>query len=133
MYMRKYLLVIFLLLSYCSVIDEDAFYSKAIGTYTLTTTGTGFILREMDTYLETGTCIEFRGDGTLVAVTNTLSYTIATFVKLEKKYQGLFKLSKTGEYVAMGYESSLWISTTNAESDPSKVLFEHLVPIATKN
>ncbi|MGL5956510.1 MAG: hypothetical protein ACRC0X_07935 [Brevinema sp.] len=122
-----------MLFSACSTIDEDLFFQQAVGAYNLNATGVGFLLRENEQNLLPDTRIEFRGNGLLVAIiSDTETENIAQMIELKKARQGLFRLSKTDRFVAMGLQGELWISTTNRETRPENVLFEHLVPIATK-
>ncbi len=140
--MKKFL-VIFLLLSTCSVVDEEAFYSKVAGYYSLNSTGARFLKKVTGDSVVEGDTLRFSGNtssvGTLAIITYTYSgtvtttnaTTIATLVGLKKSYQGVFKFEGLDSYVAMGLEDDMWISTTNTKSSPDDVLFEHLVPIAT--
>ncbi|MGL4676701.1 MAG: hypothetical protein ACRCWI_03435 [Brevinema sp.] len=129
----KQVILMMLLFSTCSTIDEGLFFQQAIGQYNLNATGVGFLLRETGRTFNEGIMLEFRGNGVLLAILNeTNSENIAQMVELKKANQGLFQLENTNKFVAMGFSGGLWISTTNGASSPEKVLFEHLVPIATK-
>lgn len=133
--MKRFLLL--LSLASCSSLDQNAFISRATGRYSLNTDGILFIRRELGhSDIPEGTTIEFRGNGDLVIIfSDTESRDFAQFIELKRSNEGIFRLTGTSSYVAMGYLAGsplpTWLSTTNTFPSEDSVLLENILPIAT--
>lgn len=137
--MPKILLCSLLLMfSFCSAIDSEDFYNRTTGRYTLNEDGSLFLKREIGMDVPTGATLEFRGTGEMFILQSaTSAILLAKLDHLQSSDYGSFKLSPTNSYIAMGYvpgsPNSHWLSSTNTFSNANAVLYEHMIPIATKN
>ncbi|MGL4387860.1 MAG: hypothetical protein ACRCTJ_00510 [Brevinema sp.] len=132
--MTRFILIL-LLFSACSTTDDPATLRREfLGEYELQRSAREFFIREQRDLIPNtfeDDQIAFDANTQLNFLANALSVPVWSFVEAKKK-KAIFRLIDQNKYIGVTIDGIVLLVDTNTVSSPDKVLFEWMVPFATK-